>query len=87
MLLLILFIIYIVSFFVVRWVYRLHSSKYYDLWNDKDCQLNFTWYIPLFNTYIAILYSIILCLSILELKRKSNKSFNKPKWKIFNWDL
>ena len=80
MILLILFIIYIVSFFAVRWIYRLHSSKHYDLWNDEDCQLEFTWYVPILNTLTAIIYSILLCIGLLKTK-------NKPKWKLFNWDL
>ena len=86
MILLILFIIYIVSFFVVRYIHRLHSSKHYNLWNNEDCQLNFTWYIPFFNTLVAILYSLFLYIQVQEIENKHDSS-NKPKWKLFNWDL
>ena len=81
MLLLILFIIYIVSFFVVRYEYRLFSSKGYSIWTDNKCQLDWTWYFPLLNTVISIVLILVLLDSIPKEVR------NKPKWKIFNWDL
>lgn len=87
MLLIILLIIYIISFFIVRYVHRLHSSKHYDLWNDESCQLNFTWYIPIFNTLIAIFYPIFLYIAIQKIENKQKEPINKPKWKLFNWDL
>ena len=80
----ILFIIYIVSFFVVRYEYRLCSSKHYGLWLNKDCRLSFTWYIPLFNTFMALFLIFVIC----NEKPKTNKNVKKYcKWKIFNGDL
>ena len=87
MLLLILLIVYIVSFFAVRYIHRLHSSKHYNLWNDEDCEINITWYLPIMNTLTAIIYSIILYTSVQKPINKPEKPINKPKWKIFNWDL
>jgi hypothetical protein len=77
-------IIYIISFFIVRYEYRLFSSKGYSIWLDKDCRLSFTWYIPLFNTFMALFLMFVLY----NEKPKTNKTVKKYcKWKLFNGDL
>ena len=81
MLLLILFIIYIVSFFLVRYIFRLFSSKGFGIYEDKNCQLHAIWYFPVVNSVAVLFLFFILLSSIPEIIK------NKPKWKLFNWDL
>lgn len=80
--LLISFIIYIVSFFLVRYEYRLCSSKHCGILPNRECQLDWTWYIPIGNTICVFALFVLLLSNISLLKIKY-----KPKWKIFNWDL
>lgn len=82
MLLLILFIIYIVSFFLVRYGYRLCSSKHYGIWSDSLCGIDISWYIPILNSIAVVMLYVRIYTHI-----HNPNSSNKPKWKLFNWDL
>ena len=81
MLLLILFIIYIVSFFLVRYIFRLFSSKGFGIYEDKNCQLHAIWYFPAVNSLPVLFLFFILLSSIPEIIK------HRPKCRLFNWNL
>ena len=68
-------LIYILSFFWIRFTYRLYSSKYLNIWLDEDCKADIFWFIPAVNTFIALLYTLLLISEIIKIKIK-NKWFN-----------
>ena len=80
---LILLLIYVVSIIGMRYISRLHSSKHYDIWLDRDCKVALLWFIPFFNTIAMFILGVALFFDIL--KRKENKKNTLNKW--FNLDL
>lgn len=74
-------IVYILSIIGCRWIYRLHSSKYYDLWLDQDCKFSILWIIPFVNTFVLIICIIFIISHIYK------KNINYPKSKWLNTDL
>ena len=73
-----LLIIYIISFFWIRFIYRLHSSKYLNIWLNENCKADIFWFIPFFNTIGAFMYTLLILIEIINRKIKT-------KW--FNNDL
>jgi hypothetical protein len=69
-------IIYILSFISSRFSYRLCSSRYLDIWENKDCKVELWMFIPIINTIFAIATWCYL-----------SKYLKFPKSKFFNSDL
>lgn len=76
-------IIYVLSFFSLRWSYRLCSSRHYRLWMDEHCRVSIMWFIPFFNTLAAITHWWWIWLEV----GAPLNFIKKRKWKIFNDDL
>ena len=81
-------IIYIVSIILMRWLFLLHSSKYLDLWLDEDCRFHILWVIPVVNSLVAIMMTImVIYIYIREWSYKGIKIKNKMLRKLLNLDL
>lgn len=62
----------------MRFLYRLHSSEYFDLWNNEDCAFEVLWIIPVLNTIsVIVLFTMMMC----KVAKRKIKS------KLLNTDL
>lgn len=75
-------LIYILSVIWMRYLYRLCSSRHYDIWMDSACRVEILWFVPVINTLSAIL---LLAFIKGNIKSKKNKILCKSKW--LNTDL
>ena len=79
MLYFILVIVYIASIFLVRWEYRMNSSKHLNVWLDEDCKFNVLWIIPVVNTISGLMLIFIIALDLINTwinKHSSSKWLN-----------
>lgn len=71
-------LLYALSVLLIRYLYRLHSSKHLDLWLNEDCHFEILWVIPILNTLSALVLFLIMMNKIVNYKIKS---------KLLNTDL
>lgn len=65
-------LVYILSIVACKYVFLLHSSRYLDLFDDEDCTANLLWFLPIFNSFMAIILFIFGLISKINKKKISN---------------